>query len=267
MEIGSHKPTLREKWHAVSLNNKFIVIFAGVSAFATLAYSGFAGWQLIEIRRGSKDTHELAEAAKRQAEKAEAISNSADKAAEAMRTNNSQSKDALEKTLAQSKAALDASIKSFRNDQRAWVSVLDTRLDREPVIAQELIVRYALANTGKTPAMHVGVKTGIFLSAGEPIKSDWENDKLTNPNGVLFPASINRSGSISLDGGKISFATLQAYQSHLTAIYLRVRVEYDDVFGGHHWIETCSVHGSGEPLEYFNGCTILKTTIDGEITR
>lgn len=64
----SKQHALRQKWHAVSINNKLIVIFAGLTAIATILYSGFAGWQLYEIHSGSKDTHALAEAAKSQAE-------------------------------------------------------------------------------------------------------------------------------------------------------------------------------------------------------
>jgi hypothetical protein len=72
-------------------------------AVATLAYSGFAGWQLYEIHEGAKDTHTLAEAAKKQAEKAETISDSIqkaviamDKSAEAARSSANTSRKILE---------------------------------------------------------------------------------------------------------------------------------------------------------------------------
>jgi hypothetical protein len=52
--------TLAQKWRAVSLNNKLIVIFSGMTMLATVIYSGFAGWQLYEIHSGATGTHNLA---------------------------------------------------------------------------------------------------------------------------------------------------------------------------------------------------------------
>jgi hypothetical protein len=40
---------LPEKWRAVSINNKLIVVFAGLTMIATVVYSGFSGWRLYEI--------------------------------------------------------------------------------------------------------------------------------------------------------------------------------------------------------------------------
>jgi hypothetical protein len=73
-QTASHHRTLPQKWRAVSLNNKLIVVFTAITAIATLFYSLFSGWTLYEIHHGSADTHTLAEAAKKQADKAETIS-------------------------------------------------------------------------------------------------------------------------------------------------------------------------------------------------
>lgn len=60
--------TLKQKWRLVSINNKLVVLFAGVTAIATVIYCFVAWWTLREIRGGSVDTHNLAVAASNQAE-------------------------------------------------------------------------------------------------------------------------------------------------------------------------------------------------------
>jgi hypothetical protein len=71
--------TLGQKWRAVSLNNKLIVVFSGITMLATAIYSVFAGWQLYEIHSGSKDTHTLAQAADTQARQMTNMADAADK--------------------------------------------------------------------------------------------------------------------------------------------------------------------------------------------
>lgn len=116
---GFERATLR--WTRAS----FIVVFAtGL----------FIGLQWYEMRAGGEDTHTLAEAAKKQAEKSETISDSIGKAVVALDTSNQQAKQALDKTieanrkalaatLAQSKKALEASINAAQSEQRAYVTI------------------------------------------------------------------------------------------------------------------------------------------------
>jgi hypothetical protein len=52
---------LAQKWRAVSINNKLIVVFSGITMLATVVYSVVAGWTLREIHSGGIDTHALAE--------------------------------------------------------------------------------------------------------------------------------------------------------------------------------------------------------------
>jgi hypothetical protein len=131
---GNRRPpkqrTLGQKWRAVSINNKLIVIFAGLTMTATAVYSGFAGWQLYEIHSGAKDTHDLAVAAGKQADKMKDMSEAADKirqAAEGMVTQEQRIADnaqnALDTSNRNSKAALEATIRQFQDEQRPWVGI------------------------------------------------------------------------------------------------------------------------------------------------
>ena len=72
-----HKKSLRRSWRSASPVTKLTVIFTGVIAVATVMYCGFSGWQLYEIHAGSKDTHDLAIAAGKEAEASKAIADQA----------------------------------------------------------------------------------------------------------------------------------------------------------------------------------------------
>ncbi|HXC43819.1 MAG TPA: hypothetical protein VNY51_09910 [Candidatus Dormibacteraeota bacterium] len=144
----------------MSINNKLIVIFAGLTTIATVVYSVFAGWQLYEIHSGAKDTHDLAVAAGKQADKMKDMSDAADKirqAAEGMVTQEQRvadnAKNALDASNRQSKAVLDAGIANSRLDQRPWVSVSEFALSSEPDTQQPFSEDVLLQNTGKTPAL------------------------------------------------------------------------------------------------------------------
>jgi hypothetical protein len=82
---------------------------------------------LYEIIEGGSDTHDLAVAAKTQAEKMKDMSDAAEKirqAAEGMVTQEQRiadnAKNALGVSNKRSKEALDAAIRQFREEQRAW---------------------------------------------------------------------------------------------------------------------------------------------------
>jgi hypothetical protein len=64
------KKSLKRSWKASGPVAKLTVVFSGIAALSTFVYAIFAGWQLYEIHSGSKDTHELAIAAGKQADAA-----------------------------------------------------------------------------------------------------------------------------------------------------------------------------------------------------
>lgn len=132
----------------MSLNNKLIVAFAGITTIATVMYSGFAGWQLYEIHSGAQDTHDLAVAAKRQADKAETISNSLT--------------SAVGKLGQQAKAAQDSANAIQRQTEigaRPWLELSEIALTGGITINMKgeanSLVHVVAKNIGKTPAKEV----------------------------------------------------------------------------------------------------------------
>jgi hypothetical protein len=131
--------------------------WAIVGLTAVIAITSYLQWS--EIHAGGKDTHDLAEAAKTQAEKMKSMSDAADKIREASEGMVIQEKriadnaqNSLDASTKQSKAALDATVSSFRNDQRAWIGIGDYRVDRfDDKQPFKMIIPWT--NSGKSPAI------------------------------------------------------------------------------------------------------------------
>jgi len=164
----------------VSVNNKLIVVFAGVTATATVSYAILAGWTLVEIHSGSRDTHVLAEAAKRQATKMDTIATSAGEIS-----------TTLQSTFGQSQRALNETIAMGRNDQRAWLST--------PAIAggitkdgKSFSFAIPIENTGKTPALDVSSKVVLTtIHKNEHLTFDYvHHSPLNRKSGVLAPQAV-----------------------------------------------------------------------------
>jgi len=71
------RKSLRKSWKASGPVAKLTVVFAGISAGATILYCVIAGWTLYELHSGSTVTHALAEAAKSQSEATKTIAEQA----------------------------------------------------------------------------------------------------------------------------------------------------------------------------------------------
>jgi len=219
----------------------WVVILTAVAILVAGA-TGVVLWlTLIEIRNGGTDTHTLAEAAKKQADKAETISSSTQQAAAAMDTSNSQAKDALGKTLRQSKAALDSTIAASRLDQRAWIGSGDLALD-SPEVGSVAHAHVTWLNTGKTFAKGVIANTHLTFRQ-EIVASEFELAKLVDSAdspaqsiGILFPGI--RSASVvdahipvvEIDGTRI----MSDWYT-----YLWGEVTYFDVFAKPHQTRFC----------------------------
>jgi hypothetical protein len=187
--------------------------------------------QFYEMYTGSKDTHMLARAAKMQADRAETISASVQKAASALKTANSNAK-----------LAIDAAIGQFRSEQRAWLSV------GESVSAIELgkPVTYAISvmNTGRTVARRVIIRTYISFSSQEiPTEARLRENRGTQVN----PASIAViAPSIpSSSQNSVPAEYVPAIEKRLKPkgyIYIWGRLEYYDIFGQRHTTAYCAYH-------------------------
>jgi|HubBroStandDraft_4_1064222.scaffolds.fasta_scaffold191614_1 hypothetical protein len=140
------------------------------SFFIVLATAFFIGLQWLEMHSGGQDTHDLAVAAGKQAEKMKDMSDAADKirlAAEGMAAQEQRIADNAEKALnassKQSGTALAATIRQFRDDQRAWVGLgvfTIEHFDNKEAFRLQL----PWANSGKTPAIDTQVAISYAIT-------------------------------------------------------------------------------------------------------
>jgi hypothetical protein len=220
------------------------------SFIVILATGIFIALQWHEMHSGGQDTHDLAIAAKTQADKMKSMSDAADKirqAAENMVIQDQRIADNAEKSLKasnkQSKAVLDANVAASRLDQRAWVGVSGAELTQFEA-NKPLHLDVALLNTGKTPARKTRECTGWVLARGylrEPpndvitkCEKDWKASSDLPPQGKF----ITRAGEAQLgaspeDQGSAVYImqSYDAIKGKVQILYVFGEYEYQDLTG------------------------------------
>jgi hypothetical protein len=251
------KPISAQQVHAevkiiedrVKQAEKWMIGLTGAIAFFGLCQvvAGFLQWkamsgQLTEMRGSSVDTHTLAEAARKQADKAETISDSIRQAVEALKVSNSQARQSLEKTLAQSKTALDTTITASHLDQRAWVGLTDF-LSVNPLLSADGMkfsvegVKLTIRNSGKTPAIHLSISV---LETGRPFSDPIKDfDEINQENRFLIvQESTLPRGQALAPGVDLKyplggiFQPARDDQGRNITQYILVKITYNDIFTG-----------------------------------
>jgi hypothetical protein len=205
---------------AARITTKATVWIAAFTVVMALVGAG----TLYEIIEGGSDTHDLAVAAKAQAEKMGNMSDAAEKirqAAEGIVTQEQRIADNAQKSLdasnRQSKAALDAATSQFRAENRPWISLqnvrpTDGRNIPDPDVPNNWYVTYDVVNTGHSPATRVEIRGFITISknvnstfrrdapCGE---SDARSDDPTFPSLTVFASqpAVNREYVFSFREG------------------------------------------------------------------
>lgn len=213
---------------------------------AVIAGTSYLQWR--EIRASSTDTHTLAQAADAQAKKMTDVSAAADKIRQAAQDMVIQdqriadnSKKSLDASNQQSKAALDASIAASRNDQRAWVAIMDVRFDA-PEVGKFLAGSVTWNNSGKTFAKHVSALCHFgFVPAPIPDEKTLVTMAGVSPApvgsiGVLAPSAQYKSPL------KSSVPVTETDKERISTWYTYIwgEMTYDDIFGHTHSTIFCS---------------------------
>ena len=267
---------LLQRWRQTSIHNQGLVLTGVLVAAGTIIYAAAAIVQIYIMNKNAKDssaqveslvgtTNEAIKAAVKAS--SESLNKSIDQNKDALGAALAQSKNSLEASIAQGKAsmeastaqsktALDVSIEASRNDQRAWLSIGNLRVVKEPVIGEMFSVVYSISNSGKTPAMRATTKNQLSFAYGEPTAPDW-NTINSISRSVIFPATLSRDISEDLPALQATTNVVNEYTNHRTKVYLRTRVDYSDVYGRPHWSEICSVHSFGDPADrWLNSCVV-----------
>jgi len=224
----------------------FTFVSVGVSTFTLIVLKR----QLKEMHDSGADTHTLAQAADTESRKMSNVSDAADQirqASQDMVVQDQRIADNAHNSLGasnkQAQAALDATVKNFQSDQRAWLGVGDytySIVDTGPIASSGTVL-----NSGKSPALDIFCRiTGTTKVKGNDlIDSDivYPSTLLILKQGTVFPNQhfpLNAGGiPMESEAQKIWFANVQ---SGAWIQYFFGEVRYKDVSGSDHWTHFCT---------------------------
>jgi hypothetical protein len=196
------RKSLRRSWRASGPVAKATVVFAGISAAATVLYCAFAGWTLYEIHSGGADTKAIASAAGLQAEAAGKIAGAAKAQSAQAEAQTTKMGESLTKTdslitatnnLA-TQAQRSANIandslteirENFKKEQRAWIGlgVPQGQIDPE----KPFVLNIPLINSGRTPAIMTEYAVSYGFSAVSPVRATEPVDFGYAPGPAIAP--------------------------------------------------------------------------------
>jgi hypothetical protein len=225
-----------EIWTIV-LGSIGILVAAGTGA-AIFWQAKISAWTLEEIKKGSSDTHDLADAAKIQSGKMSNMSNAADKIGRAAQDMVIQDQRIADNA----KASLDATIANARLDQRAWVAEIALQMD-SPEVGKIMHGYVAWSNSGKTfakkvePSCHfIFVPTAI--TSEDALKGLVGNGTIERTSiGVLAP---NAQYKTPLESKMVPTEDDKAKISGSWYTYVWGEMTYVDIFGHSHSTVFCS---------------------------
>jgi hypothetical protein len=238
---------------------KVAVLMSGLAAIFVCA-------QWYEMHHGGQDTHALAVAAKAEASKMSAVSDAADKIRQAAQdmvvqdrriADNAQ--ESLETSNRQAQAALDATIKNFQRDQRAWLGAADytySIVETGPISSSAIVF-----NTGKSPAIDIRCRiTGITKLKGENVRDSdiiYPSGLTVVKEGTIFPNQHFPlyAGGPPMDPEKQKI-WFENVQGGAWIQYFFGEVRYQDISGNDHWTHFCTefvpATKSGAPCAVYN---------------
>ena len=166
---------------------------------------------------------------------------------------------AAQESLNAAKKSMDVTVKQFQLDQRAWLGFSFETY--KYTVGQSLDTPYQITDTGKTPALNVrGMVVTHFMKKGDvPI---FKYDHRTEIRlGTILPGVPGSGTSYLLpsDARKgihadpMNYSTEMYRQVSDGTGYLIVygTIEYDSVFGAHHWMKFCRTSG---PTAFTDEC-------------
>ncbi len=279
-----------KRWHPTATVSAAIV--QALSAFliliVTAFYTYYASLQVQPLKnsadaalRAAMAAEDAAKAAKDNAAAATAQTSIAGRQADAAL----RAVELSQRANALTERATRQNLESARLDERAWLSV-SYGIEEEPTSEGNVVVNNVpdpshqfaghivatLVNSGKTPALHVRTKGVLprFASQSSPAPN-W-NEQPPFP-ALVKQVSVIYSGESAKQNVVLPFLTIPAtvtkYRAHEQHIWLWLRVDYCDVFGRAHWIQSCVFHPSPDwlNLPQFAMCPTGNETDDGQPER
>ena len=262
----------RAEWLMIGLTAAIALSAIGGVIVGILQWSAMRG-QLSEMKSGGVDTHNLAVAAGKQADKSETISFGVQKAADQIERSANAADRAIKQGTIQAQAALNAAISASRLDQRPWVTINRVILSSEvqelkPGIVGDVTINFLFSNTGKTPALDVVTQAMYLLTPVSALPmfpklsanaaNNWfpDPDASQVSNIVVLPPNNTSSAHSSVAFKYNSrFPAYGEYRARQVVIGLLAKLRYKDTFGRPHWTTYCAYHLSGDALDQFEFCS------------
>ena len=157
------------------------------------------------------------------------------------------------------KDSIDLARKNARFEQRAWLGFSFGNF--KYTVDQPLDTPYQVTNTGKTPALNVkGMVVTHFIKKGDIPSFNYDHRTQVNM-GTMLPGVRQDSTSYLLHSNvpeglhvgpmKFSMQMYRQYSSGTGYLIVYGNLEYDSVFGAHHWVKFCQTSG---PTVYTDQC-------------
>jgi hypothetical protein len=153
------------------------------------------------------------------------------------------------------KDSVDLARKTAHFDQRAWLKFSFGTY--KYTLNKPLDTAYQVTDTGKTPARNVkGMVVTNFMKNGETPIFNYEHGTAVDfgtmhsgiPQGATsYLISFNTPKGVHVEPAKVTEQMFRELQSGIGYILVYGKLDYDSVFGAHHWIKFCQ---SGGPTAF-----------------
>jgi hypothetical protein len=154
----------------------------------------------------------------------------------------------------QKKLALDASIESFRLEQRPWVSVFGIRFTSPVEVGKQISVSFSVRNNGRTPALNEYSQSALYWYpvSGAPRMTKFRLLKELRSVHVVPPDSTLVAATTATFDAIPPAEAIEAYLNKKVRLYVHTIIRYEDVNSIPHWTTACHYHLFGD--DSFHAC-------------
>jgi hypothetical protein len=225
----------------------WLAVFTVILAFVGMGTFWLLWNQLREMHEGGIDTHALATATERAEKAARASAQASSDFADSASSINAEigtAESDFSKMAGNSAAAIKVTQEAMRQDQRAWVGLL--QVTGVPEVGKPYEVESILTNTGRTPAKNlVRLQSTSILPRGAsfvPVYDASKPDSVNPSVSILFPNQFYRGTTKITNGKNLEQIDVDRITQGDLTVYVYGKVCYKDVFNKKHWERFCDLY-------------------------
>ncbi len=229
--------TKRAEWLMIGLTAGIVLLTLGLVIVGVLQWRVMSG-QLSEMRTGGTDTHDLAVAAGKQADRTEDLANRMKEQADRTRDLADRMKDSVQQATRLASATEKANANVIEND-RPWVGAA-MRID-EPELGKVPTVDVSMINTGKRPAKITLLEAQGNMFTAFPKEPPYSAKGI--PSATILMPGFPVSNKYNVTEEPITQHTMDILSGDTPIFYEYVKVEYLDLrTGTPHYTHACWEH-------------------------